>query len=127
MSYRNCFENNRPVTINSMFNECSAVHLHSNALQVIRVRGAAAPTSFNSNYLFSLKFTDEQFCGSFPTVKTTKFICRKNCLMYGIILTYTGSVRNVRNDVYLYICIYIHLSIYLSIYIYIYIYICIYM
>ena len=38
MSYRNCFENNnRPVTINSMFNECSAVHLHSNALQVIRV------------------------------------------------------------------------------------------
>ena len=46
MSYRNCFENNCPVTINSMFYECSAVHLHSNALQVIRVRGAAAPTSF---------------------------------------------------------------------------------
>ena len=46
MSYRNCFENNRPVTINSMFNECSAVHLPFNALQVIRVRGAAAPTSF---------------------------------------------------------------------------------
>ena len=44
--YGNCFQNNRPVTINSMFNECSAVHLHSNALQVIRVRGAAAPTSF---------------------------------------------------------------------------------
>ena len=52
MSYRNCFENNCPVTINSMFNECSAVHLHSNALQVIRVRGAAAPRVFNSNYLF---------------------------------------------------------------------------
>ena len=44
--YGNCFQNNRPVTINSMFNECSAVHLHSNALQVIRVRGAVAPTSF---------------------------------------------------------------------------------
>ena len=46
MSYRNCFENNRPVTINSMFNECSAVHLHPNALQVIQVHGAATPTSF---------------------------------------------------------------------------------
>ena len=34
------FQNNRSVTINSMFYECSAVHLHSNALQVIRVRGA---------------------------------------------------------------------------------------
>ena len=44
--YGNCFQNNHPVTINSMFNDCSAVHLHSNALQVIRVRGAAAPTSF---------------------------------------------------------------------------------
>ena len=44
--YGNCFQNNRPVTINSMFKECSAVHLPSNALQVIRVRGAAAPTSF---------------------------------------------------------------------------------
>ena len=31
------FQNNRPVTINSMFNECSAVHLPSNALQVIRI------------------------------------------------------------------------------------------
>ena len=41
-----CFQNNRSVTINSMFYECSAVHLHSNALQVIRVRRAAAPTSF---------------------------------------------------------------------------------
>ena len=48
MSYRNYFQNNRPVTINSMFNECSAVHFHSNALQVIRVRGA------DSNYLFLL-------------------------------------------------------------------------
>ena len=29
--YGNCFRNsNCPVTINSMFNECSAVHLHSN-------------------------------------------------------------------------------------------------
>ena len=27
--YGNCFQNNRLVTINSMFNECSAVHLHS--------------------------------------------------------------------------------------------------
>ena len=44
--YGNSFQNNRPVAINSMFNECSAVHLHSNALQVIRVRGVAAPTSF---------------------------------------------------------------------------------
>ena len=35
--YGNSFQNNRPVIINSMFNECSAVHLHSNALQVIRV------------------------------------------------------------------------------------------
>ena len=33
--YGNCFQNNRSVTINSMFYECSAVHLHSNALQVI--------------------------------------------------------------------------------------------
>ena len=33
--YGKCFQNNRPITINSMFNECSAVHLHSNALQVI--------------------------------------------------------------------------------------------
>ena len=48
--YGNCFQNNRPVTINSMFNECSAVHLHSNALQVIRVCARV----FNSNYLFSL-------------------------------------------------------------------------
>ena len=46
LQYGNCFQNNRSVTINSMFYECSAVHLHSNALQVIRVRGAAAPTSF---------------------------------------------------------------------------------
>ena len=44
--YGNCFQNNRPVRINSMFNECSAEHLHSNTLEVIRVRGAAAPTSF---------------------------------------------------------------------------------
>ena len=44
--YGNCFQNNRPVTINSMLNEFSAVHLHFNALQVIRVRGAAAPPSF---------------------------------------------------------------------------------
>ena len=50
--YGNCFQNNCPVTINSMFNECSAVYLHSNALQVIRVCGAAAPRVFNSNYLF---------------------------------------------------------------------------
>ena len=34
-----------------MFNECPAVHLHSNALQVIRVHGAAANSVFNSNYL----------------------------------------------------------------------------
>ena len=46
MSYRNCFENNCPVTINSMFNECSAVHLHSNALQVIRACGAATRIIF---------------------------------------------------------------------------------
>ena len=44
--YGDCFQNNCPVTINSMFYECSAVHLPFNALQVIRVRGAAAPTSF---------------------------------------------------------------------------------
>ena len=42
----NRFHNNRPVTINSMFNEHSAVHLHSNPLQVIQVHGAAAPISF---------------------------------------------------------------------------------
>ena len=44
--YGNCFQNNHPVTLNCMFNECSAVHLHSNALQVIQVCGAAVPTSF---------------------------------------------------------------------------------
>ena len=50
------FQNNCPVTINSMFYECSAVHLPLNALQVIRVCGAAAPASFfNSNYLFKLE------------------------------------------------------------------------
>ena len=49
--YDNCFQNNRPVTINSMFNECSAVHLHSNALQVIRVHGAVAPMSFQLKLL----------------------------------------------------------------------------
>ena len=51
--YGNCFENNRPVTINSMFNECSAAHLPFNALQVIRMHGAATPTTFNSNYRFT--------------------------------------------------------------------------
>ena len=44
--YGNCFQNNRPVTINIMFNECSAVHLHLNALKVIPTCGAATPTSF---------------------------------------------------------------------------------
>ena len=44
--FGNCFQNSCPVTINSMLNECSAVHLHFNALQVIQVCGAAAPTSF---------------------------------------------------------------------------------
>ena len=50
MSNRNCFHNTS-VTINSMFKECSAAHLPFNALQVIRVCGATAPMSFNSNYL----------------------------------------------------------------------------
>ena len=42
MSYRNCFQNNCQVTINSMFNDCLAVHSHLNALQVILVNGVAA-------------------------------------------------------------------------------------
>ena len=39
------------VTLNTMFNECSARHLHLNDLQVIQVRGVAAPTSFQLKLL----------------------------------------------------------------------------
>ena len=46
MSYRNCFQNNCPVAINSMFNECSAVDLPFNALQVIGVCGV-----YSKNYM----------------------------------------------------------------------------
>ena len=35
-----------------MFKDCSAVNSHLNALQVIQVCVVAAPTSFNSKYLF---------------------------------------------------------------------------
>ena len=45
------------VTINSMFYECSAVHLHSNALQVILVHGAAVPTSFHKANVKLLQYT----------------------------------------------------------------------